>query len=279
MWTIRIPKRWHRRALVIAMSLVGITVALLCVFRYGNPQWHKRIYIFQVYTWPRFDNAELPPGFDGGWGPSDRSGVRPPVDFSGVWFDWDKRGNKTTETSYAGGRKHGLCIKYGGDGVKFSEETFQNGLRHGKMTVWQHGPKKKSFECNFRNRNLDGQATWWDDKGNVIAKGVYKMGGVWNGSFVEMFGGLPRIVNEYKEGNLWNGRRPVDYANSKGLVQIIAKGVVVDVEPRKVVQSVGGTIKSGKPWLGRFERWDNDKKRFVIETFQSGVLVATMPTN
>jgi hypothetical protein len=46
------PGRWRRRCLLAAGVLALLGGVMLGILRFGNPQWHPAIYIFQAYHWP-----------------------------------------------------------------------------------------------------------------------------------------------------------------------------------------------------------------------------------
>jgi len=45
--------------LAIAATLL-LALTVLGILRFGNPQWHKFIYIFQAYYWPGYENENIP---------------------------------------------------------------------------------------------------------------------------------------------------------------------------------------------------------------------------
>jgi len=79
------------RALLIALLILGITFA---VFAFGNPQWHKQVYMFQAYIWPSQVNASMVgfSGFDGNRKDFHQT-LSIPKSFSGEWTVWDENGN------------------------------------------------------------------------------------------------------------------------------------------------------------------------------------------
>ncbi len=245
--------------LMVLRAVPAVVLLGFLVFRYGNPQWHRYIYIFQVHIVPRKYKGNV-----------DRTGVRP-KDFTGVWVDWDRQGNKRDETEYRGGVKHGRAIRYRADGSVSWKGNYERGRLHGKVTKWWWwSPGVKSEEIHYvhgyREKN-----TWWDEEdGNVIAEGVFRNHRRWEGTFVEKFCGFLDVVNTYKDGKIWEGKK---HGGGDGMLQTFRNGVVVATEPDIRAFSFGGTLKDGKPWRGRFERWDNDNKRFVLKTYRDGVVV------
>ncbi len=239
---------------VPAVVLVGFLV-----FRYGNPQWHRYIYILRVHI--------LPPKYKGN--PA-RLGLIP-SDFTGVWVNWDRQGNKRAETEYRGGAKHGKAIRYRVDGSVSWKGNYELDRLHGKVTKWWWwSPGMKSTERLYSHGRIQ-ESTWWDEEdGNVIAEGVFRNHHRWEGTFVEQFYGVLDVVSTYKDGKVWEGKK---HGGGDGMVQTFRNGVVVATEPGTPGYSYGGTLKDGKPWRGRFQRWDNDKKRFVLKTYWDGVVV------
>jgi hypothetical protein len=190
-----------------------------------------------------------------------------PSDFTGVWVDWYRQGHKRAETEYRDGTEHGKRVWYGADGSVASETNYQYGKLHGKATSRRRRPGME-WQDHYVHGYREGKTTWWDEDGNVIAEGMFKRGRRWDGTFVEYVRGPVHVVNTYREGEIWNGKR---WDRGDRMVQIFRHGVVVAREPSD--HSFGGTLKDGKPWRGPHERWDNDRKRFVLKTYRNGVVV------
>jgi len=74
--------------ILIGSILSSLFFVILLTLRFGNPQWHKAIYLFQAFFHP---------------------GVHPhpPIDFSGFWQQWYRNGQLRMETKYRVGVKHG----------------------------------------------------------------------------------------------------------------------------------------------------------------------------
>lgn len=56
----------------MAVTTLGVTLLCACaamvVLRFGNPQWHKQIFIFQCYRWPGSEPRPYQyPRFNGMW--------------------------------------------------------------------------------------------------------------------------------------------------------------------------------------------------------------------
>jgi len=58
----------------IALTLV-LALTTLGILRFGNPQWHKYVYIFQAHYFPKYKN-----------------GMIFPQNKNGIWNVWDNKG-------------------------------------------------------------------------------------------------------------------------------------------------------------------------------------------
>jgi hypothetical protein len=88
-------------AAVCVLSTLGATVALL---RFGNPQWHKYVFMFQAYVSPGEDPDV-------------------PEDFTGTWRTWYKNGGAMNEIQFRDGAQHGLERVYFPDGDLWEESS------------------------------------------------------------------------------------------------------------------------------------------------------------
>ena len=141
----------------IGLIFVGVFVALgLLVF--GNPQWNKRVYMFQAFVHPKYNQGRIPP----------------PAEFSGTWITWDEHGNRIVEQQYRDGKLDGKEIHWTTLGNKSAEREYKNGLLHGKETVWLGNQRK--YEKHYKNGEPDGPVTYWGDNDLVSVINNFKNG-------------------------------------------------------------------------------------------------------
>lgn len=84
-------------------------------------------------------------------------------------------------------------------------ETWQEdstGMKQGKgVTYYPDG--NVQTEVHYKNDYLHGQFKMWDQKGNLIADGIYEDGKEWSGRFVFVDEQNQRVVfKEYEKGKL-----------------------------------------------------------------------------
>jgi len=63
-----------------------LIVGLFCLFAFGNPQWHKQIYMFQA-TWINYTRPDLNDNHDEWYR------FPPPDNYEGIWRSYDSSGN------------------------------------------------------------------------------------------------------------------------------------------------------------------------------------------
>ena len=75
-------------------------------------------------------------------------------------------GQKSVETPYVNGKKHGLVTGWYENGQKQYEIPYVNGQQHGIETWWySHG--QKWHEIPYVNGQLHGFETWWFSGGSL----------------------------------------------------------------------------------------------------------------
>ena len=106
---------------LLAFFIVVVFLGISC---FGNPQWHKSIYIWQAY----YSELEVKSDYTPGKGPTDVlleiemslnsiSPLKKKINrgllivsdgFTGIWSAWDEDGNLLSKVRYKGGRQSGL---------------------------------------------------------------------------------------------------------------------------------------------------------------------------
>jgi hypothetical protein len=190
----------------------------LCLLRFGNPQWHSRIYVFQAYHWPGHGGGlmQIPAGFSGTWRDwyADRT-LRFEAVFvhgriCGEYAFYDRAGNVTdsgtgvglsvVETSTEGEDNAHLMIFNPAYRARPSPAAAPQGFS-GVWTRWHEGGTKRSDE-HYVDGVRHGQATYWDpDEARKVASGVWRMGKPWEGTFLEGDSRRWLTLVTYHDGN------------------------------------------------------------------------------
>ncbi len=179
-------RRWIGLGLVVGIILIGIVLpgTLLC---FGNPQWHKQLFIWQTWLIP---SRKWP------WG-----------DYTGTWNVWGQDGRAEFEWQYVRGQPHGRLRWFFDDGSLQGECWAEAGEDHGPWTVWyrggtvmreqgekHHRQKHGHWRYYYADGTLGGEGDYdrdqpigiwraWDSDGNLVAEGEYRAGAPWHGSF------------------------------------------------------------------------------------------------
>ena len=107
--------RYYRIFFLIFLGL-GI---VLFLFRFGDSQWNKYIYLFQAHISPKYKY-----GF-----------IEPAREYSGKWEHWSPSGAKV-EIDYKDGLWNGKYIVWDSNDRKMSEINFKNGKHNGRDIHW-----------------------------------------------------------------------------------------------------------------------------------------------
>ena len=220
MWSVKLEKLWQRVLVRCVEGLLVAALAVVVLLRYGNPQWHRRVHMFQGYT------------------PEKGTAAEPPPDYTGVWTQWSRDGLRT-EVEYHSGRPRRAAV-YCDNGTIATETRFHDEERS-THTMW-HYNGRKACEAHAVGGRLEGESCSWDGEGNLIARGTWRNGARYEGTFAE--------TNLVLSGD--------------GLV---ALGPAAD--PHSPVR----TYREGRPWDGTFQRWDTESGRIVTSTYRGGVEV------
>lgn len=174
--------RWRRLAAVLALPIILtglIATGLVC---FGNPQWQRRIYLVQAYLLP--------------------GKVKRPAKYTGVWRDWNRAGQLTSQVRYEAGHPREFAT-WNAAGAELTRGWYtRSGERFETRRIYHpNGTCAAKFRYQGKCRN--GSATWWNSNGVVLAQGVYKNARCWQGRFlVQNEIGAKQIVERYADGDL-----------------------------------------------------------------------------
>lgn len=142
--------------LALVLTLLGVSIAGVAVLRFGNPQWHKYIYLFQAHVWP----GEEP---------------QPPSDFTGTWRAWWKNGQLRESIDFRNGRFDGEYLQWHPNGTRWESSTYQDDDLDGPTLMW-NAQGQKRLQGEWRNNRQHGRWLRWDDSGNVVLGEWYLSG-------------------------------------------------------------------------------------------------------
>jgi len=101
---------------------------VLGVLSFGNPQWHKRIFMWQAYTWPanmiHYQTV-------GGGGGSIPSLYFPPEKHTGEWRTWYSTGVLKSSKTLNNGIKDGVVREWYDNGKMKRQKHYKNGKEYG----------------------------------------------------------------------------------------------------------------------------------------------------
>jgi antitoxin component YwqK of YwqJK toxin-antitoxin module len=124
--------------------------------------------------------------------PGKKKGVIPFKDgyIDGKAVEWDRHGNKISETTYVKGKKQGKEVVYHENGKKQTEVHYENDEPHG-MVIEYYDTGEKMSSGELVNGVENGVYTWWYKNGQKDQELTYNMGKV-NG----------QVTNWYEKGTL-----------------------------------------------------------------------------
>jgi len=149
-------------------------------------------------------------------------------------------GIKDIDVYYLGGKKNGLFESYSSQGKLWERGHYKDGLLDGLAETWYSNGNRRSITYYkdgktvghdikyYKNQNVryninynqqgepDGEALWYDSSSHLLAKGIYKDGDLWDGTFVS-YG----IWLEFKNGIVVLAKRLKDN-------QIISLGEAIE---------------------------------------------------
>ncbi len=111
-------RRRLRWLVAVGSAVAAACVLILGLLRFGDPQWHGRVYVFQEY---------ISPG---------RRDLRPPDGYDGVWRHWYRSGQLRVEMHLEGGVPHGDYTLWWENGGKCAEGAFRKGKAEGVWRYW-----------------------------------------------------------------------------------------------------------------------------------------------
>jgi len=202
----RMPSRssrrgsWRRCTLGILLAVAGLALSSLLVLQYGNPQWHRYIYLWQ----------DLCP-----------EGCNRPPGYSGMWTSWFLDGERR-ETWFRAGVPQGTDVYWYANGLPAFRAEVVDGVQQGPFTAW-HDNGRLSLACwyddgamngpviswhtNGRIKEISWRERWkregrqrsWNTEGVLMADGTWAHDQPWEGTFLERSSGRLRIVR-YSNG-------------------------------------------------------------------------------
>ena len=166
------------------LSALGLILVLACAalgsLAFGNPQWHKRVYMFQAFVYPKHVDGY----------------IKQPPNFSGTWIMWNRHGNKIAEQDYKNGKLDGkeiwwegnrkkyeqnykdgeidgVQIYWGENGLASAVNNFKNGKLHGTQTIYYKNGNKQTEE-NYVDGKKNGKSTSWYENGQKSEEAFFK---------------------------------------------------------------------------------------------------------
>ncbi len=177
-----------RHSFLLAIALLFITTT---VFSQRQVHWsqldnfHGKIFQrnhMEPFSGVAYDEHE----------PGKKKGMIPFKDgyMHGKAVQWDRHGNKLSETTYVMGKKQGREIIYHENGKKQAEIFYDNDKPHG-MVIEYYDDGTKMSTGELINGTENGRYTWWYRSGKKDQELTYQMGRV-NGE----------VKNWYENGQL-----------------------------------------------------------------------------
>jgi len=117
--------------------LLGITltlIAVFCVLAFGNPQWHKQVYLFQANGYYLSDFKRIPA----------------PKNYSGVWRDWNQKRVFFLYRTFQNGLMHGELKRYDDKGVLIYKANYHSGKQIGFDYIYKNGKLQTIFKKSPR---------------------------------------------------------------------------------------------------------------------------------
>lgn len=153
---------------------------------------HGKIYQrnhIEAFTGTAFDEHE----------PGKKKGIIPFKDglMEGKAVEWDRDGNKITETTYVKGKKQGIETTWYPNGQKQMEVFYQDDVPQGVVVEYFNTGEKMSVGA-LVNGIENGTYTWWYKSGAKDQELTYRMGEV-NGAVKNWYEkGQLKMVSNYK---------------------------------------------------------------------------------
>jgi len=122
---MKFPKKLINLYTIIGFILI-INLGTLAVLRFGNPQWHRWIYVFQCYYWPGH-KLEMTIGDNLYSSPVFYNFISPPENYTGKWKLWYKNGGLKESVNFNNGKLNGPSVYYFSSGRIRAKINWQNG--------------------------------------------------------------------------------------------------------------------------------------------------------
>ena len=117
-------------------------------------------------------------------------------------------GQKSRETPYVNGQRHGISIGWNENGQKMHEIPYVNGQKYG-LAIWWYENGKKKREIPYVKGKKHGLATWWNENGQKWYETPYVNGQV-HGFVAGRFsdGSLSNVQKWHQDQLTWGIRFP-----------------------------------------------------------------------
>lgn len=182
---------------LFVLFIIILYSSLFLLVYFGNPQWHKSIYLIQKSgifgLFPDRRVAKRP-------GCSSNNNSQ----YTGLWRDWSADGTKTYEghfkngkeegkhtewypqkwtdkltirskTEYVNGIRHGTEQSYYRNGQLWISENYKHGINHGKyLNFFDNGQIR--YDYSWKDGKRDGSWKKWNINGKLISDKQYKAG-------------------------------------------------------------------------------------------------------
>ena len=138
-----------RRAIMGIVAPLVFVTAGVCILGYGNPQWHRMIYLFQARVW----TGRIP---------------EMPKYYTGVWRRWARDdGELLREAEYKYGVLNGMERRWD-NGKLWKEAEYEDGVT--VMVRWWNDDGTPSEEREHYEYDWEPVvARWWTDDGRLFS--------------------------------------------------------------------------------------------------------------
>ena len=143
-------------AAIAVVLLVAAGVVFYLFLRFAaNPQWHRRLYVFQA-------------------GYSEDLRLQPPDGYNGMWNNWDQEGRLVSTYAYKNGRRDGPYVTYDERGNAIAEGMYSSGEFDGIQKI-RHGNGTRT-EISYQNGRRNGVEKTWFASGQIAIEAPWSNG-------------------------------------------------------------------------------------------------------
>ncbi len=158
-----------RRLLAVLPPVLGLVFLPLLIgaLLYGQPQWHRAIYLTQARIFPqRYNRCYYPnePWF---------YRLSPPRHYSGTWYDYYPNGRLRNAAGYRDGERHGTRREWDHRGELIDTDYYEEGFWYPEAVEasvdynfsWASGALE--IEGQYKNGRRHGRFVYIDGEGAV----------------------------------------------------------------------------------------------------------------